>query len=82
MGDQSGLSAGQLTTHVLDTATGLPAAALKMELYRLSDSETTLIETVRTNADGRTDAPLLSGDDMTAGAYQLVFHAGDYLLIC
>ena len=79
MGDQSGSSAGQLTTHVLDTATGLPAAALKMELYRLSDGETTLIETVRTNADGRTDAPLLSGDDMTSGAYQLVFHAGDYL---
>ena len=79
MGDQSGSSASRLTTHVLDTATGLPAAALKVELYRLSDGETTLIETVRTNADGRTEAPLLSGDDMAAGLYQLVFHAGDYL---
>ena len=79
MGDQSGSSAGRLTTHVLDTATGLPAAGLKVELHRLSDGDTILIETVRTNADGRTDAPLLSGNDMTAGVYQLVFHAGDYL---
>ena len=79
MGDHSGSSAGRLTTHVLDTATGLPAAGLKVELHRLNHGETALLETVETNADGRTDAPLLSGDDMAAGAYQLVFHAGDYL---
>ncbi len=78
MGDQNGSSTGRLTTHVLDTATGLPAASLKVELHRLNDGEIALIETFRTNADGRADAPLLSGHDMVKGSYQLVFHAGDY----
>lgn len=76
MSDQSG---GRLTTHVLDTATGLPATSLKVELYRLADGDARLIGTIETNADGRTDAPLLSGGDMVRGEYQLVFHAGDYL---
>ena len=79
MSDQSGSSAGRLTTHVLDTATGLPAAGLKVQLHRLNAGETTLLTSVETNADGRTEAPLLLGDDMAAGLYQLVFHAGDYL---
>ncbi|MDH3661914.1 MAG: hydroxyisourate hydrolase [Alphaproteobacteria bacterium] len=76
MSDQCG---GWLSTHVLDTATGLPATSLKVELYRLADGDAHLIATTETNADGRTDAPLLTGDDMVAGNYQLVFHAGDYL---
>ena len=79
MGEQSGSATGRLTTHVLDIATGLPAAGLKVELHRVNDGETILLETVETNADGRTEAPLLTGGDMAAGTYQLVFHAGDYL---
>ncbi len=78
MGDRSGSSTGRLTTHVLDTATGLPAAGLKVELYRLAGEEPALIGTIMTNADGRSDAPLMSGDDMVKGSYQFVFHAGDY----
>lgn len=71
--------AGRLTTHVLDTARGKPAAGVKIALYRLSgQSHRKIAETV-TNADGRTDAPMLAGDALTAGTYELVFFAGDYL---
>ncbi|WP_029073656.1 hydroxyisourate hydrolase [Kaistia adipata] len=69
---------GRLTTHVLDTAAGRPAAGLKIELYRLGSSPE-LVKTVTTNADGRVDGPLLEGEALTAGRYELVFHAGDYL---
>ncbi|MDF2370311.1 MAG: hydroxyisourate hydrolase [Rhizobiaceae bacterium] len=70
---------GRLTTHVLDTASGNPAAGLVIELYGLSGENRTLIKTVTTNADGRCDAPLLADELMAAGTYELVFHAGDYL---
>jgi 5-hydroxyisourate hydrolase len=69
---------GRLTTHVLDTAAGRPAAGLKIELYRLADRPE-LVKTVTTNADGRVDGPLLEGADLATGSYELVFHAGDYL---
>lgn len=69
---------GRLTTHVLDTAAGRPAAGLTIELYRLGDG-VTLLKRVVTNADGRVDGPLLEGEAFTAGTYELVFHAGDYL---
>lgn len=70
---------GRLTTHVLDTARGKPAAGVKIALYRVSgNSHTKIAETV-TNHDGRTDAPMLTGKAFTAGSYELVFHAGDYL---
>ncbi|MBN9432081.1 MAG: hydroxyisourate hydrolase [Bosea sp.] len=69
---------GRLTTHVLDTAAGRPAAGLTIELYRLGDGAT-LLKSVVTNGDGRVDGPLLEGEAFTAGTYQLVFHAGDYL---
>lgn len=70
---------GRLSTHVLDTALGRPAAGVKIMLYRISgQSHRKIAETV-TNADGRTDAPLLEGGKLTAGAYELVFGAGDYL---
>lgn len=69
---------GRLTTHVLDTAQGRPAANLLIELWRLEAGERTLITTTRTNADGRTDAPLLVGAQLTAGVYELVFAVGDY----
>lgn len=79
MGHSSESSAGRLTTHVLDTATGLPAAGLAVELFRLDGEEPILIGTATTNADGRCEAPLLAGEDMAAGTYQLVFRVGDYL---
>ena len=65
---------GRLTTHVLDTARGVPAAGVLIELRR----GTHLLKTARTNADGRTDAPLLAGDELLRGSYELIFHLGDY----
>ncbi len=67
--------AGYLTTHVLDTARGMPAAGLRVELFR---NGTRLAERV-TNADGRTDTPILGQDAFQIGSYELVFHAGDWL---
>jgi 5-hydroxyisourate hydrolase len=72
-------NAGRLTTHVLDTATGKPAAGLSISLYRIEGDRRQSIKSVRTNADGRCDAPLLSGDEFATGEYELVFAAGDYL---
>lgn len=72
--------AGWLSTHVLDTARGCPAANLALELYRLdgdADSRRSLVATT-TNADGRTDAPLLTGDAFQVGCYELVFDVGAY----
>ena len=73
------MATGRLTTHVLDTARGKPAAGVKIMLYRISgQSHRKIAETV-TNADGRTDEPMLAGAALTAGSYELVFCAGDYL---
>ena len=73
------MAGGRLTTHVLDTARGKPAAGVRIALYRVSgNSHRKIAETV-TNADGRTDAPMLAGDKLTEGSYELVFFAGDYL---
>ena len=72
---------GRLTTHVLDTASGRPAAGMTVELWRLDDAtgdKRTLLATARTNTDGRLDAPLLAGDDLRAGVYELVFAVGAY----
>jgi len=70
---------GRLTTHVLDTARGKPAVGVKIALYRVAgNSHRKIAETV-TNADGRTDAPMLEGAAFTPGSYELVFSAGDYL---
>ncbi len=69
---------GRLTTHVLDTAAGRPAAGLRIELWR-AGSDPAHIRTITTNADGRADAPILEGDDFQTGEYELRFHAGDYL---
>lgn len=75
----SGTQGGRLTTHVLDTATGRPAAGLKLELSRIEGDKRTLLKTVATNSDGRCDAPLLQGAELAAGQYELLFHVGDYL---
>ncbi|NJO35817.1 MAG: hydroxyisourate hydrolase [Rhodospirillales bacterium] len=69
---------GRLTTHVLDTVQGCPGAGLTIELFRLRDDGRRLLKTVRTNADGRIEAPLLAGAELEAGAYELVFHVADY----
>jgi 5-hydroxyisourate hydrolase len=65
---------GRLTTHVLDTASGKPAGGLKIEVWAK-----TLLKTIHTNADGRADAPLLEGEALVKGEYELRFFAGDYL---
>lgn len=70
---------GRLSTHVLDTAKGKPAAGVKIMLYRISGQSHRKVKEVVTNADGRTDGPLLEGDTLEAGTYELVFCAGDYL---
>ena len=69
---------GRLTTHVLDTAQGCPAAGVRIVLFRLDATGAVQIAETRTNADGRCNAPLLSGAAMQAGRYELVFHAGEY----
>ena len=69
---------GRLTTHVLNTASGTPAAGLKIALY-LRDGSAVHLRTVLTNADGRADEPLLEGAAFKRGHYELRFHAGDYL---
>ena len=71
---------GRLTTHVLDTAHGRPASNIAIELWRL-DTEgksRSLLKTLRTNTDGRTDVPLLAGEELNTGVYELVFTVGDY----
>lgn len=76
---------GWLTTHVLDTASGQPAAGVGIELWRLRPGsvddqgvQRELLATARTNADGRTDRPLLADGALEAGVYELVFAVGDY----
>jgi 5-hydroxyisourate hydrolase len=75
----AGNDGGRLTTHVLDTALGKPASGLKIDLFKVGAGDATLLKSVITNEDGRCDAPLLQGDEFSAGEYELHFHAGDYL---
>ncbi|MCQ8872893.1 MULTISPECIES: hydroxyisourate hydrolase [unclassified Mesorhizobium] len=79
MAETSNADGGRLTTHVLDTATGKPAAGLSIALYHLDGKARTHLKTVVTNADGRCDKPLLAGAEFRTGEYELVFAAGDYL---
>lgn len=71
--------AGYLTTHVLDTARGCPAAELTIELFLRAGGEVVRLAEVTTNADGRTDGPILPEAAFETGDYELVFHAGAYL---
>lgn len=73
---------GYLTTHVLDTANGRPAGNLKIELYRIQEDRRTLVRTLLTNADGRTDEQVLPAPEFAFGTYELVFHAGNYIREC
>ena len=71
--------AGKLTTHVLDTAQGQPAAQMAIELWLIvGKSDRTLLKTVNTNADGRTNEPLLEDDSFKVGVYELLFAVGEY----
>ncbi|WP_245557569.1 hydroxyisourate hydrolase [Deinococcus peraridilitoris] len=63
---------------MLDTARGVPAAGVKIELYAVIDEQRSWLKTVVTNADGRTDEPLIFGGSLETGQYELVFHVGDY----
>ncbi|MEP3233502.1 MAG: hydroxyisourate hydrolase [Hyphomicrobiales bacterium] len=69
---------GRLTTHVLDTVAGVPAANLTIELYRIEGETRDHVKTIATNDDGRCDGPMLEGDAFAKGEYELVFHIGDY----
>jgi 5-hydroxyisourate hydrolase len=69
---------GKLSTHVLDTSRGCPAAGVAIELLAADGERWIPVARAVTNADGRTDAPLLAGDAVRAGRYRLVFGAGDY----
>ncbi len=70
----------KLSTHVLDIAHGCPAQGMKIELWLLDGDDRTLVTTAKTNADGRTDQPLLSADEMKPGQYEIVFFVGDYFV--
>ena len=73
------MAAGWLSTHVLDTARGLPAAGVGITLYRVTGNRHKTLGEFVTNADGRVDGPLLTGAGFTVGSYELVFRAGAYL---
>ncbi len=70
---------GYLTTHVLDTARGRPAAGMKIDLYRFDEGHRRHLHTMQTNDDGRTDGPILPETDFAPGSYELVFHVGAWL---
>lgn len=69
---------GLLTTHVLDTANGRPAAGMSLELYAIEREHRRLVTTARTNADGRTNGPLLSREEFTVGLYEIIFDVAGY----
>lgn len=68
----------RISTHVLDTSEGRPAAGVRIDLYRHHSGRRDLLRSAVTNADGRTDEPLLVDDEIVTGVYEIVFHAGPY----
>ena len=70
---------GYLTTHVLDTALGKPAAGMRIDLFRIDGEARQFLRSLVTNEDGRTDSQILPAEEFAIGSYELVFHAGDYL---
>ncbi len=69
---------GRLTTHVLDTVSGKPAVNLRIELRRVGNPQPENLKEIRTNEDGRCDEPLLAGNALCPGSYELLFHVGEY----
>ena len=80
MTDDPGLDwpLAHLTTHVLDTARGVPAEGVAIEVHQLSGGERRHVATARTQADGRTPLPLISRTEGAPGVYELTFHVGEY----
>jgi 5-hydroxyisourate hydrolase len=76
---EDAMAEGYVTTHVLDAARGCPAAGMRIELFRIEGERRRLVREVTTNADGRTDAPVIPKGEAEAGVWELVFHAGAYL---
>lgn len=78
--EQITMVTGKLTTHILDTAKGRPAAQVAVEIWQLSShpESRALLTVTQTNANGRTDEPLLQGEDFNVGIYELIFAVGDY----
>ena len=72
---------GKLTTHVLDTANGCPAAGMGVTLFRLDGAQAVTLTRLRLNHDGRADAPLLDGATMLPGRYRLVFEVAAYFRV-
>lgn len=74
---------GYVTTHVLDTARGVPAAGIQIDAFRLTEEAEgagrVLVGSATTNADGRTDAPIIGADAIVEAEFELVFHAAAYL---
>jgi hydroxyisourate hydrolase len=70
--------APRLTTHVLDLTSGRPAAGVRVVLSRLDPAAASPLASTTTNADGRTDQPLLAGPDLSPGRYELTFSVGEY----
>jgi len=70
---------GRLSTHVLDLARGTPAAGIRIDLHLVEDGSRRLVTYAITNADGRPEQPLLSGERIETGVYELTFHAAEYL---
>ena len=68
---------GRLSTHILDTHSGRPADGVAIELVAMEPAGARALKSVRTNGDGRTDEPLLTGD-LPLGVYELRFHVGNY----
>ncbi|HEY1151774.1 MAG TPA: hydroxyisourate hydrolase [Pseudoduganella sp.] len=69
---------GKLSTHVLDITQGKPGAGVQVKLFRVDGNEKVLLKTAVTNLDGRCEQPLLAGEELKRGKYELVFAAGDY----
>lgn len=69
---------GALTTHVLDTARGIPARGVRITVYRIDGDIRQPVARAVTNADGRVDGPLLAVDDIDEGTYELIFAMGAY----
>lgn len=69
---------GRLTTHVLDTANGIPARGMTIELFKISGESRTLLKSVVTNHDGRIDSPLLEAEGMQVATYELLFDTAAY----
>ena len=68
----------RLSTHVLDTSAGTPAAGVRIQLHLLQDGARRHVASAQTNRDGRTDHPLLAGDRLDIGVYELTFEAAQY----